>query len=777
VDRVVILKVDGLPGDFVERLAGGDLKRLPSIRQIFAENGAWLENFYVRGLSLSAPSWSMLDTGRHLEIRGNVEFDRYTLRPYDYLNFFPFYLGYARSKRVDMTGVELLDELGIPLLIDRFPYPARYQGPQLLQRGVRWTSLPNTLKRAFTDRSPKRVFDEWQTGLSWSESWSSQTEKELIEHLANPEVRYLDYFVTSYDHVGHLTPDPVSQFRAIQALDALAGRIWTAIGASPYPETTVLILVSDHGMNTAEGVYSQGYNLVDWFASAAGGGHHVLTNRHPLTEFKLRGLDPMVSQVVSASPESLYLDKQSESYPTVMLDLDGNERASAGLRNNTFNKLHVLLDQLVRKRLPGPLRTAALNAFFAILNAARPRWERDLEELSEELYALDLHIQEERKKIDALPKKWSAEQRAAGLDKDARRRASRLEARRAVRRAYGEYVACLRRLLALDPADFDPGKFKIETLIPSRSLGPLNGFADLQHYVTGPAEEGLVLGSGGGLDLTRSFREIDYFVELTSLRVRNNVQREVGPRPVDFVVARVPREQLRAAMPGEAAEYDGLWLWRSAQRQALLLSRRRADGAHELRYLPVAGLHQDADGAVKFEHPDWSAGFPLELYEDAALTIPSGARRDWLSQWHTEREWLEATHRARYSNAVVGLAEELLDLDPPAANSPEERLRARERRLRRTDLLIVANDHWNFNVRGFNPGGNHGSFFRVSTHSVLLFAGGKDTGIPRGARIPAPYDSLSFVPTVLALMDRTEPGLPGPVIKEVLAPAPSPPLQ
>ena len=67
-----------------------------------------------------------------------------------------------------------------------------------------------------------------------------------------------------------------------------------------------------------------------------------------------------------------------------------------------------------------------------------------------------------------------------------------------------------------------------------------------------------------------------------------------------------------------------------------------------------------------------------------------------------------------------------------AGSSPQvlDPYQQRKHNLRRTDLLVLANDHWNFNVRGFNPGGNHGSFFRISTHSVLLFAGGKDTGIP-----------------------------------------------
>jgi hypothetical protein len=54
-------------------------------------------------------------------------------------------------------------------------------------------------------------------------------------------------------------------------------------------------------------------------------------------------------------------------------------------------------------------------------------------------------------------------------------------------------------------------------------------------------------------------------------------------------------------------------------------------------------------------------------------------------------------------------------------------------------------------VRGFNPGGNHGSFFRISTHSIFMLAGGPKTQIPNGIDIDAPYDSLSFTPTLLAL--------------------------
>src|SRR5437588_12882939 len=147
-NRVVIIKVDGLPERLIERYAAEPAdgarqghSRLPWIQHVFGKNGTWMENFYVRGLSLSAPSWSLLDTGRHLEIRGNAEFDRYTLRGYDYLNFFPFYLGYAMKRHADMPGAELLDENHLPLLIDRFRPEEVYQSFQLLQRGVRWQTL------------------------------------------------------------------------------------------------------------------------------------------------------------------------------------------------------------------------------------------------------------------------------------------------------------------------------------------------------------------------------------------------------------------------------------------------------------------------------------------------------------------------------------------------------------------------------------------------------------------------------------------------------------
>src|SRR5581483_1693958 len=141
---------DGLPGDLVDRYVRErdpvtGKSRLPWIDLVFRQQGTRVKNFYVRGISLSVPSWSLLDTGQHLVIHGNAEYDRYTLRVFDYMNFFPFYVNYARSKQVDMPAVQTLDEAGVPLLIDRYPVEERYQGLQLYQRGVYWKTLQGSL--------------------------------------------------------------------------------------------------------------------------------------------------------------------------------------------------------------------------------------------------------------------------------------------------------------------------------------------------------------------------------------------------------------------------------------------------------------------------------------------------------------------------------------------------------------------------------------------------------------------------------------------------------
>ncbi len=783
--RLIVIKIDGLPADFLERYIDskephGGRYLLPWVRHIFVERGTWIENFYVRGISLSAPSWSMLESGQHLAIRGNAEFDRYDGRVYDYLNFFPFYLGNARSHRADMPAVETMDESGIPILADHFPFARRYQSMELFQRGVHWETLSASLKRRIAV-PVRQLIDEWQTGLDLGDAILEGQERELTAKLADPKILYLDYFSGEFDHIAHLTNDESTQLNQLRQIDAMLGRVWTAIESSPLANETVLALVSDHGLNSIPGEYSQGYDLVGFFNSVAGGSHHVVTNRHPRGEYKLRGLDPFVSWVETPSTESGYL-AGDKAYPTALLDLDGNERASVQLRNSDLNELQILLEQLARPNVEHAKKNAEAAAILAIVNRNRASWSTAAEQLRDELPALERAIAKQQTLVAADRHPWSPEDCASGARLEAMRRAATLAEWVREQRGYSEYLSALYRLLSLEAQDLVPLRVRVDALIPKRVMGDPNSIGQLARYVSGPASEGLIFNGHGFLDEERSFSRIDYFSALTGVRVRNAVQPSLGSKPVDFIAVHVPKQALEQELEAtDQPDSDPVFLYRDSKHEALLLTQHRNEELW-LRYVPVSGALQDQRGEVHFSRAEWDPGMPLKLFEDPDLNV-AGNRSAWLDAWHSEREWFNATHRTKYSNAVIGINEYFRRWEPDSvppdfravANEQDwpllQRFTARLRAAVEADMLILANYGWNFNVRNPNPGGNHGSFFRISTHSVFMLAG---AGVPSGLRVEQPYDSLNFVPTLAALLGWSVESYPAPPIPEVMAAGPGP---
>ncbi|MCA1564870.1 MAG: alkaline phosphatase family protein [Acidobacteria bacterium] len=768
--RLVLVKADGLSQDVIERFVRERDPRtgkslLPWFEHIFYERGTRLANFYVRGVSLSAPSWSLLDTGQHLQIKGNVEFDRLTLHSYDYLNFIPFWLGTAGKVRVDMPGTELLDELGIPLLVDSYPYDERHISFQLYQRGTRWTTLERGLKNRVLTRTPRELFDEWLVEFEGRNIVMEQLEREVLEKLKDPRIRYLDFYTTEFDHAAHHNRDRETQLVALQELDRIVGRIWTTIEATPLAAETALVLVSDHGTNSDERVYSQGFNLVKLLASRAGGGHHVITKRRLLSDYALKSIYPLVPLITTTTEDSYYLEGQSTAYPTALVDFDGNERASVHLRHSDLNVLHILLEELRGKKLSPTLARAATDAFFQTIEAHRADWRKLHANLQEELAALRRLVERERAVVAAQPKEWTRADADAGRDQEARRAKARADSWATDERKYAEYARTLSNLLSLKRENFDAARLNIPDMIAKGAMGEQNTVAELRNYAVGVAPGGLALAPDGALDMNRSFARINYLALLHGARARNNVQSGVDSRPVDFVATRVAAEALTDAYGKDFRADEAVWLYRGEDAQALVLARHERDGELRLRYVPVANLRQEHGGTIRYERAQWRAELPLKMWEDAKLSLPPGERReDWLDRWHTDLEWLRALHLTTYSNGLVGLQEHFgrhatpaTEADVPGLSADEKlirRFRRRQRLLVETDMLVLANDHWNFDVRGFNPGGNHGSFFRVSTHATLMLAGGAATRIPRALVVREPYDSLSFVPTILALTNQ-----------------------
>lgn len=764
--RLVVLKVDGLPYGLLdsavrERNPRTGKSQLPWIEHVFYQRGTRLSNFYVRGMSLSAPSWSLLDTGQHLQVKGNVEFDRYTLHAYDYLNIIPFYLKSATGARIDMPGAELLDSLGLPLLIDAFPHEQRYISFQLYQRGMRFATLRDGLQQRFV-KNPRELLDEWTMGFETRSTFFDQLERELVLNLDNPKVRYLDLYISGFDHVAHHNRDRQSQMFELQAMDGLIGRLWTAIEQSPLAGETAFVMVSDHGFNTDEKIYSQGYNLVKLLGSPAGGGHHVITKRRLMLDYSIKGVNVLVPLITTTTNNSYYLQGESTAYPTALLDFDGNERASIHLRDGDLNLLHLLLRQLQRDNVSEPLRRAATDAVFSVLDRRRLSWQHNLNELKEELAVLRRHIEQQKQLWEAQPKKFTREQVELGYDDQKKRVFAQLEKWMSQEQDYNEYARSLANLLSLKRAGFTPARLKIDDLIARQAMGERNSIYQLQNYIVGLAPGGFILSPDGTLDAQKSFERVDYFALLQSIAVRNNVQAGVSNRPIDMVVTRISAEQIRQLLNEREMSPDVVWVNGGPEKQALIMAREDAQGGLSFRYQPIRKLTQDASGRFEFEIVPWQPDLPLRIFEDEQLVVPSGQdRKTWLSEWHTDVEWLHTLHRTQYSNGLIGLYEQVarhtnqrLALDEPDIDGDEyltRRFIKRQRDLVETDLLIIANNHWNFDVRGFNPGGNHGSFLRVSTHSTFMLAGGENTHLPRGVVVEGPYDSLSFMPTMLAL--------------------------
>jgi hypothetical protein len=438
------------------------------------------------------------------------------------------------------------------------------------------------------------------------------------------------------------------------------------------------------------------------------------------------------------------------------------------------------------------MRAAVSDAFFKMIDARRSQWQGRIKELDEELAALRVRIAEQTKLWESQPKKFTPEEIELGYDDQKTRIYARLEKWTTKEKEYVAYLLTLRSLLALERERFTPAKVKIEGFIAENAMGERNTIYQLQNYIVGIARGGLMLDAKGALDVNRSFERRDYFPLLHDISVRNNVQPRVSNRPIDMIAIRIPAGLIAERLKESNLLQDAVWVYGGADKQALVLARRDSQGELSLRYQPIRNLKQSESGEVTFEVAEWQPGFPFKIFEDENFRAPAGERAAWLSSWHTDREWLHALHQTQYANGLIGVYEamalhplEHLSTTTPGI-APEEKLlrrfATRQRSLVEPDLQLVANNHWNFDVRGFNPGGNHGSFFRISTHSTLMFSGGNRTGIPRATAIDEPYDSLSLVPTILALTgqlgedNRPVPQLqekgfrrfPGPPIKEVL---------
>lgn len=800
--RLVVVKVDGLSQALVDRFVDREDPRtgrsvLPWIRHLFYDSGVRVENFYARGASLSQPSWAILDTGRESLVKGNFELDRRTGQYSDHLNLAAYYFDVTVGRKVYGDAVAALDAAEMPLLSDAFRYEERETGIQLLRRGTKFFDLLKIGLDPLSGSVADRVGD-MVVGVDFKNAFRKTTREQFLAGVRDPSLRYVDLYFPTLDESVHDDPSEAAALEELRELDRTIGEAHAALVESGTADRTVLVVVSDHGLTVdPRGAYSQGVNLVSYLSKPELGAHHVLTRAAPLSAYGLDGslLKPSTqAPVVTPSQHSLYLRKRPDQV-TCAMDFDGNERAQLHFRDPDLNRLEMLAAAMRGTGLDGPGRAAAGRAALAVLDRRRAGWRAEAASIREELAALGA-LRAEWEREAARHRSWLAHtERARGLPGAPAEaplapygglsRLNKLDRASDVEQRTNELRAALWRL-ERDVADFGAycdalelraGIDSVEALLAApaerlfgpRDLGANLTVLDLLAYPVGL--EGIVLDASGQLDVSRSFATVDYFRGLGAIRVRNSARAELGTRPVAYSVARLPLDGARRAAvasgalsPEEAASVTAALYVHGSERAALLHLERAAAGREpEIMLVPVACLRADpaAPGAIGFEREPWRSGLPFALFEDPALAIASGDRTAWLSGFHTRLEWFAATHATREGLSVTGLSEEFSRRYREAfaaaiARQPSRDLRlARRLELRKRDgmefdMFVCAAPHWNFDLKDFNPGGNHGSFRRESMRAVLWMRGGAATRVHAGPLVVSePYDGLDFAPTAL----------------------------
>jgi len=818
--RIVIIKADGLSPWVVEaavrpdddrvvnqlenpeefrhavarfRQALGRQQLLPNIERYFFREGVRADQMYSATVTLSAVAWSVVDTGQPSIVKGHGVFERNTGYMRSYLDFLRDTLDFAKRRGDKTLGVWVLDQAGVSLTTDAFD-PARvWMAPQMYIRPELKEYLAalglDYIRRGHKFSEPRKIL-KTQLGrragdprhVEWGESFMMRELSQQIlvrDYTQHERYDLLSGFFTQMDHQQHSEPSPEGLLSRLVHFDELLGQVFATVEQSERRNQTFVVIVSDHGQEFTPGLTAVSVPLTRLFRTRLFGGHTTQTLLSEETDRALTvpmpGVDyPRVyesdySPYGAAAPKG----KGEKGWPTAYVEPFGNARAEVHLRNNDLNRLHLLL-LAVRRGGWQEAEWGRLDDRLQETLTAINRW------LPAKLRGMREYYEGARNWNEFLQSSADPYLRDTGarLQIETERLQPQIKALTALQ-------GWIERSRAHSPLrELGLRSFKIYDFIPRKFYGPRNSFHQLTHYTV-------------GLDMHQEWVEttvdaqgrqvpMDYFQILSDYEVANPPV--PGNRnPFDLMVYALSGEAVAPLLiekgvlaPTDALE-DALWVRATTRNnpaqsgEALIL--RRTDG--DIKYVVVTGFEQSADGQFSFERnqgPD-----PLALLADPNFLQVAGPNPTaWFAEWHSDRVWLEATHRTRYTDAV------LVFLDVAGRNyrrfmrAPEfERTlvgfssdELKQRYLRgleqkyagfMADLWVWSSKHFNFSSKGPEPAGAHGGLgWQVARTSFFVW-GGEQTGLRRGALLTEPATTLDVAPTILCMAGRLAPnGAAGP---------------
>ncbi|MCS6804170.1 MAG: alkaline phosphatase family protein [Acidobacteriota bacterium] len=803
-NRLIVIKVDGLPPDLLAAAAFPErddlLKRLPyaeefrravhlfyqqtgresimpNARRYFFEQGVVCENMFASTLTLSAASWSVIDTGQPSVIKKHGTFSRDTGYLRSHLDGFRDTWDALRYRGEKTSAVWMLDQIGVSLMLDAFDFQRTWTSPQIYQRLGNSEQLFLMGKKWLTNdqRGVKDIvrshLSRLATGIDYTEFnqevAAEMTAIKVLERDLTGQERYdyLSPYFTLMDHQQHVDPHPDNLIHWLVKLDGLIGRIFEAVERSQRRDETVVAMISDHGSDIKPGQVAFSLPITRLFRTPLFGSHTVTTL---LVEDAYRALTTPVPGVdfprVYESDTSPYGRKRNarggeDGYVTAFIDNFGNGRADVNLRNNDLNRLHLILLELQKQPVP-PQRFAALRRLFQQTLEETRRWlEPDLA-LFEDYHA---------------GAKDFARQLGGKADNYSKDIAWRLTTE--AERDAGQ-IQTLRRLLSIR---FEPGQpgllfdevfskpFRISDFIPKKYFGVRNTIYQLSHYTIGLDEnlqwiETTVDPQGRPVPM-------NYFQILSDYKAANAPAAGLY-NPFDLIAVKAPVPEIESALrahgllDAERALREVVWLKSTARRhphkggEALILQAQ--DGT--IAYVPINHLQQQADGRITFSLADDVD--PLGFLKGAGFAPGAAASPlAWMRQFHPLEPWLNATYRTEYGIAIYSLLDILNDPAPTFIDSPEfqqyliyfssDQLKQRYLRgLKRkyanhlADFIVWSNDLWNFNSKARTSGGSHAGLKPIVTRVTFVAWGGERTAIARGRTNRDVLTTLDVAPTL-----------------------------
>ncbi|MDE2664926.1 MAG: alkaline phosphatase family protein [Acidobacteriota bacterium] len=780
--RIILLKVDGLPGLLIEaalapqsdavlrlpfperfredyratqKLVGRE-ELLPNIREYFVRQGVRAETIFTGTLPLSAPVWAQIDSGQPSIVKRNYYFNRASGASKVFLNGLLDSAGKLIRGSGRTHALWELDLLRIPILPDAFPPERVWSSLQTLSRkrsAIQLGAMGKFLVRAGRrEFSPGAVLHQH---LSHLVAYPDHVER-LDQSLALTLAKWLKWraegdpsetldFITALfvtlDHRFHLDSSYRSVLHLLVKLDDWFGEIMGAVEQTARRNRTLVAMVSDHGMNLYPVHINYGFPINPWLRRPEFGGHTVLSpevedSDHALTR-PIPGVDFARVYESPTSPYGETVPFGAKGYFTAFAANMGNPRFDLFLRHSDLNRLHLLLLDSLRLQNDVEKLDRVFEIFQPVFRRVRPWLEADAYSLQQAAEVFEA---------------WSERHLAAGMP-SARDAGARLASES---RLYRNQAAILRRLLALPSEEeewrrFIRSGFEIDGLVPKGYFGPPNSLEQLANYTVGwakPASERWSQ-SGEAPFLTLSYPDL-----ITGYRALN--PDAFGNRyPFNFFVAPIPPEVL-TGWKGQPLR-QALWLMASENRgQAALLEA--TDGT--LWYGPLKNRGElarlDGAGAAGSRDP---LGYPDRLW----------------ARWLDPRRWVSETARLETSLAPVILADlfrpnfedylsgksragVLLTLD--GVGRREDLKRALRFRFRQAtpDFRVWMRHGWNVNTMGQQPAGSHGGFLPLETQTTFMVWGGDELGLKRGRRLRGAFLTLDIAPTLMDAIGRLDRG-------------------